>query len=294
MSVVIPTTQRSWIGKAHLIPPSIYPLPSQKSVSGPQNPNEALSDLVTPTYYIPSTDSISAILPQGDLDYWVLVPGTPATCTQLGIFHYAQLFPNRPSSQEPVDLVLSGPNHGRNTTAAFALSSGTLGGALEGAVCGVRAIALSFAFFTRQEGPELIEAACIHSIKIVNKLCSHWDGQMQTGEGQGIRPDVYTINVPLVEGVADKPVRWTWMLDNKWRDGSLYKVMDHGTTAEEKGSRPSFKWGPSFTDVWKTVEESPMGNDGQTIREGCTSVTPLKANYEGLYGKGGFLGDLKL
>jgi tubulin--tyrosine ligase len=48
-----------------------------------------------------------------------------------------------------VDLVLSGPNFGRNTTAIFALSSGTIGGALEGAVCGKKAIALSYAFDSR-------------------------------------------------------------------------------------------------------------------------------------------------
>lgn len=80
-------------------------------------------------------------------DYYVLIPGTPATCTQLGLFHHDVLFPdftagtgtsNSDVSHSPIDLVLSGPNYGRNTTAAFALSSGTIGGAMEGAICGVR------------------------------------------------------------------------------------------------------------------------------------------------------------
>jgi 5'/3'-nucleotidase SurE len=51
---------------------------------------------------------------------WILVNGTPASCIQLGLFN---LFPNRP----PIDLVISGPNHGRNASTIYNLSSGTVG-----------------------------------------------------------------------------------------------------------------------------------------------------------------------
>ena len=74
----------------------------------------------------------------------LLVDSTPASCIQIGLFHYFQ-------ERGPIDLVISGPNYGRNTTAVFALSSGTLGGALEAAVCGKRAIAVSYAFFDRKD-----------------------------------------------------------------------------------------------------------------------------------------------
>lgn len=103
-------------------------------------------------------------------DYYVLVPGTPATCAQLGLFHHDLLFPdfspgtntpNTNAKHSPIDLILSGPNYGRNTTAAFALSSGTIGGAMEGAVCGIRAIALSFAFFTYAIIPESTALALV-------------------------------------------------------------------------------------------------------------------------------------
>lgn len=87
------------------------------------------------------------------------------------------------------------------------------------------------------------------------------------------------------------------MLDNKWRNGSLYKVVQ--SEAENKQPNippkpPSFKWSPSFADVWQTVESSPPQNDGLTVREGCTSVTPLRANFESLWGENPFKGDLNL
>lgn len=303
VSVVLPTTQRSWIGKAHLLPPSVYPLPGQAHPDA----NESVSDVCTPSYYDP-TDGETHAYPLRDKEYWATVPGTPATCTQLGLFHFKELFPHKPP--QPIDLVLSGPNHGRNTTAAFALSSGTLGGALEGAVSGVRAIALSFAFFTKQESVELVREASVHGMQIVEKLCQNWTLPMDSSRGalQNTRqtdeamltPDVYTINVPLVEGVSKKPVRWTWMLDNKWPTGSLYKAVNNpnGSDADAINNQteapPSFKWSPSFTSIWQIVDESPAGNDGKVIREGRTSVTPLKANFEGLYGKAHFSGEFKL
>lgn len=236
-------------------------------------------------------------------DYWCLVDGTPATCVQLGLFHHDALFPtHEPLASRPIDLVISGPNYGRNTTAAFALSSGTLGGALEAAVCGVRAIAISFAFFTRQESPQLIQEACVLGAKVVNRLHKNWPHPKQQGEGSdspACAPDLYSINIPLKAGVGDRPIQWTWMLDNKWRNGSLYKSVD-GTDEEfssdskNNTKQKSFRWSPSFADVWKTVENSPAGNDGLAIREGFTSVTPLHANIESAWGKGEFVGELKL
>lgn len=272
-------------------------------------------------------------------EYYVLVPGTPATCVQLGLFHHDLLFPtdgdntsNYSALSSPIDVVLSGPNYGRNTTAAFALSSGTIGGAMEGAVCGVRAIALSFAFFTRQETEEMIAEASLLGAKISQHLVDQWDA-----EGDN-KPDLYSINIPLDEGVSTKPVRWTWMLDNKWSTGSLYKNVDtpdaiatprtgpgdasgqvtrtnssddlkarsgkattdgvpHSLGRPNNGSvqAPTFRWQPEFRDIWRTVENSAPGNDGQVIREKLTSVTPLKANFLSMFGKTErFSGEMKL
>lgn len=63
-----------------------------------------------------------------------VVDGTPADCVSLGV---TDLFPDRP------DLILSGINFGTNESLAFYLNSGTVGGARQGIVFGIRAIAVS-------------------------------------------------------------------------------------------------------------------------------------------------------
>jgi len=321
VSVVVPSQQRSWIGKAHILPASTYQEP-KNPIPQPHQSNEAskdggegqvygaktsknddVEDALRPTYLDPRTGKIYSLpkdIPEdkesSSPHYWALVPGTPATCTQLGLFHHSTLFPGAialSSELPPVDLVLSGPNHGRNTTAAFALSSGTLGGALEAAIAGMRAIALSFAFFTRSESQELIQEACELSARIIEKLVADWD---KSGQPQ---PDLYSINVPLVDGIGKKEVRYTWMLRNIWGGGQgLYKQIkssaESSAASDNDSSPPVFKWAPSFNDIWKTVEESEDGNDGKTIREGNTSVTPLMANFESLFGSGDFQGTVKL
>ena len=280
----------------------MYPLSSQSHPST----SETVADVCTPTYYKPEGGTIVQYPPENE-EYWVLVPGTPATCTQLGLFHFKDLFPHKEFKK--VDLVLSGPNHGRNTSAVFSLSSGTLGGALEGAISGVRSIALSFAFFTGKEGEEKVREASIHGIRIIEKLCETWTIPLQANAdhlqdsrdngADSVTPDLYTINVPLVDNVSSKPIQWTWMLDSKWPDGSLYKVVDEtesdGASSKDRNlSPPSFKWAPSFTSVWRIVDESPAGNDAKVVRNSITSITPLKANFQTLFGKPPFSGEFKL
>ena len=73
-----------------------------------------------------------------------------------------------------MDLVISGPNYGRNSTSLFSLSSGTIGGAMEAAVCGKRGIALSFAFYSREHDPNLIAGASRHAVKVIEHLYNTW------------------------------------------------------------------------------------------------------------------------
>lgn len=157
-------------------------------------------------------------------------------------------------------------------------------------------MALSFAFFTRQESEAIVREASTHSIKIIEKLCETWALPLQqAGQMDAVAPivpDVFTINVPLVENVSENATKWTWMLDNKWPTGSLYKPVE--ASQKSSGGAPSFTWSPSFTDMWKIVDASPQGNDGLVIRQNQTSITPIKASFQGLHGQGAFFGDFKL
>ena len=64
------------------------------------------------------------------------VDGTPADCVNIALAH---LLP----SDTPIDAVVSGINIGRNLALGFILASGTLGGAWEGALHGLPALAYS-------------------------------------------------------------------------------------------------------------------------------------------------------
>lgn len=115
----------------------------------------------------------------------ILLDGTPATCASIGLHN---LYP-----PNTFDLVISGPNFGRNTSSAFALSSGTLGAALAGSLSGTRGIALSWGLFKEFSPPtrEVVDAAVRLSCDVIERL-------FKLGFGQGEdKVDVYSVNVPV-------------------------------------------------------------------------------------------------
>ena len=269
---MLPHIQRSWIAKAHIV-----------------------GHTLTPTYFRPGTlhedDGFTSPRPFNDgKEEWVLIDGTPASCVQIGLYH---VFNDRP----PVDLVLSGPNYGRNTTAIFALSSGTIGGALEGAVCGKKSIALSFAFNSREHVPEIIAATSQMSLRLIEKLVREWPDDVH----------LYSINVPLSQEFESTKIMYTDMLQNQWTSGSSFEEVpaDEGDEeidvgkqemevreAEElalnapheangdpdglvsKREHRKFKWSPNFADVRESVEKSGKG-DGWTVVQGMIRYTYL-------------------
>ena len=192
---------------------------------------------------------------------------------QIGLHH---VFKDR----NPIDLVVSGPNYGRNTTAVFALSSGTIGGAMEGAMSGKKSIALSYAFDSREHDPEIISAASKLSTKLIEKLLKEWPDDVH----------LYSINVPLRKGVENTKIVYTEMLQNRWLSGSSFEELpeeadDEDPSVEEHAireggeangdvSRPvpkrvhrKFKWAPNFADVRKAVTDAESG-DGWEVLQG--------------------------
>ncbi|KAK5044826.1 hypothetical protein LTR84_010364 [Exophiala bonariae] len=244
---------------------------------------------LTPTYFRPGTlhndDGITSERPFDDGgEEWILIDGTPASCAQIGL-HY--LFKDR----GPIDLVVSGPNYGRNTTAVFALSSGTIGGAMESAMNGTRSIALSYAFDSRIHDPEIISAASKLSTQLIEKLVKDWPEDVH----------LYSVNVPLRKGVENTKILYTEMLQNRWINGSSFKELpeeadDVNPNVEEQAIRDGdnstngtvskpprrahrkFKWSPTFADVHGFVADAKRG-DGWEVSQGNVTVTPLIANF---------------
>lgn len=268
VSVVLPHVQRSWIGKAHFV-----------------------HETARPTYFRPGTQHEDngtthdrPLSADTEGDEWVLVNGTPATCAQLGLFHFYK-------DRGPVDLVVSGPNFGRNSTSLFSLSSGTIGGAMEAACCGFKSIALSFAFDREvRYNREYIEAACRLGARLSEHLGQNWD------EGT----DLYNVNIPLGPDVENGKVYWTSVLQNWWRSGPSYRPIEEGSenagAADDEaklrgkeGSRAAneaaqatkpaefsrhehrdFKWVPSFADIHNSVKDAEAGTDGWAILNNST------------------------
>ncbi|KAL2822580.1 survival protein sure-like phosphatase/nucleotidase [Aspergillus granulosus] len=310
VSVAIPAASRSWIGKAHII----------------EAPLKA-------TYVPPSAfrndgtwDETSSPLEHREEEHgksepeWVVITnGTPASCVQLGLFN---LFADRP----PVDLVISGPNHGRNASTIYNLSSGTVGGALEAATCGKRGIAVSFG--SKDEQPmEIIQAAARLAVRIIHHLYKNWDE----------RVELYNLNIPMREDVETRPVLYTRTLPYYWSHGCLYAEVEkketngtngtmghhahngdthsngvngvhkvngvNGVTNGVKagatnGVKPTsrfrqrdFKWSAELADMKKALQTSEEGTDAHTVLNGSTSVTPLCANF---WFVPGLEGELKL
>ena len=95
--------------------------------------------------------------------------GSPADCVLAGLFDVLQ-------GARP-DLVLSGVNRGNNS-GENAMYSGTLGGAMEAALQGLPAIALSqFMGPDTSELDDPFEAAAVHGAGLVRKLLDRglWD-----------------------------------------------------------------------------------------------------------------------
>lgn len=305
VSVVLPHTQRSWIGKAHLVGHSIRPTYFRPRPLRSEN-GRLLNSGVTSTRPLPDSSTE---------EEWILVDSTPASCVQIGLFHYFE-------SRGPIDLVVSGPNYGRNSTAVFSLSSGTIGGAMEAAVCGYKSIALSYAFFDRNHDAAIITGASELSARLIQHLFDNWNPETH----------LYSVNVPLVENVGQNKIMYTNMLQNAWKSGSCFQPIEVPSEdddspsdieaqirrQEEKLGRKEllggesggdsgretpvpghiryahkhFKWAPRFKDVYESVEQSEPGNDGWAVAQGYTSVTPLRANF--MHTPGDFKGEINL
>ncbi|KAM0332047.1 hypothetical protein ACHAQA_002316 [Verticillium albo-atrum] len=238
--VVIPDRPLSWIAKAH---------PVGKTLNAtPYLPIASLNDERRP-----------ATGPYDPAKHWLLVDGPPASCVQLGLFHAG------PGAGPAFDLVVSGPNHGRNSGALHTLSSGTVGGALEAALCGRRAVALSFGSKEVQPDQRIADA-CSRSRALVEELARGW--------APGV--ELYSVNVPMVDSVGTCPVRYTTVAANRWSKGSLFAAVQ-GQEAVE--GTLQFQWAPDLADVHRSAEVSREGEDLWCSLNETISVTPLKADF---------------
>jgi 5'-nucleotidase len=158
------------------------------------------------------------------------------------------------------DLVLSGVNRGNNS-AENVLYSGTLGGAMEAALQGLPAIALSQFLGAQTEGlADPFEAARTHGAEVVRRLLRDglWDG--------GDYRLFYNVNFPPCPAGAVKGLK---VAAQGFRRDTSFGVEPH---LSPSGRR--FLWikgGPQHTPT-------APGTDAAVNLEGYISVTPMRAD----------------
>ncbi|WP_072777498.1 5'/3'-nucleotidase SurE [Marivita hallyeonensis] len=178
--------------------------------------------------------------------------GSPADCVLAGL-HDVMV-------GNPPDLVLSGVNRGNNS-AENALYSGTLGGAMEAALQGIPAIALS-----QYYGPDNLhaedpfEAALVHGAEVVRRILAH-DPKDQSGYRL-----FYNVNFPPVPAAVVKGTRIT---PQGIRQGTRFSVEPHNSPSGRR-----FLWIKGGDQRAPTAP----GSDAHENLAGYISVTPMRAD----------------
>ena len=178
--------------------------------------------------------------------------GSPADCVLAGLYEVMK--------DAPPDLVLSGVNRGNNA-AENVLYSGTVGGAMEAALQGLPAIALSQFYGPENAGLDNpFEAAAAYGAGIVRSLLDKaiWD----TGPYRVF----YNVNFPPVPASEVKGHR---VASQGWRDDTSFGVKSHVSPTGRM-----FLW---VTGGPQHIPTAP-GTDAAANLDGYVSVTPCRAD----------------
>jgi 5'-nucleotidase len=179
------------------------------------------------------------------------VKGTPTDCVIMGIRHILK-------DQRP-DLVLSGVNHGQNV-AEDVTYSGTIAGAMEGTILGVRSIALSQAYGPAGRDNIHWECAQAHAPDIIRRV-------LDLGFPKNTLVNLNFPNCPPEEVVG------TASTVQGQRNQELLRVDERA----DGRSKPYF-W-IAFARGKITPEE---GTDLQALADKRISITPIKLDLTDL------------
>lgn len=178
--------------------------------------------------------------------------GTPADATQLGVHHV---------TAGDVDVVVSGINIGFNHGAAFLMSSGTVGAAIEGWITGLPAVAFStgtwgddWAAWRRR----VTQRGAVAEWARVGALCTEiLDDVLASGLAD--HADVVTINLPF-EADAGTPRRVTDLARIGY--GGLFQQLHDGRWRHQ-------------TVALREIDDL-SGTDVEAARDHVVTITPVR------------------
>ncbi|RJK94151.1 5'/3'-nucleotidase SurE [Paracoccus aestuarii] len=178
--------------------------------------------------------------------------GSPADCVLAALGDIVKFTP---------DLVLSGVNRGNNA-GENAMYSGTIGGAMEAALQGLPAIALSQYMGPRTAGlDDPFDCARVHGASVIRRLLDHADWS----QGDDYRL-FYNVNFPPVPGADVAGLR---VAPQGQRQGSRFAALPYDAP---NGRR--FMW-ISGGSQQATARE---GSDVAVNLAGYVAVTPMRAD----------------
>ena len=169
--------------------------------------------------------------------------GKPADCIKIGV---------RELMEDPPDLVLSGINLGANT-GVNVVYSGTVAGAMEGAILGVPSIALSL---TTYKDPDFSVPALLARMIV----CMAQQDQL------GLQGKMLNINVPNVSAELIEDIVVTHQGPSRFVEAFDKRLDPDG--------RPYY-W---LTGEKPTLEGVPQ-SDESAVANHCVSVTPLTYDF---------------
>ncbi|PZQ50369.1 MAG: 5'/3'-nucleotidase SurE [Rhodovulum sulfidophilum] len=179
------------------------------------------------------------------------VEGSPADCVLAAVCDIL--------AESPPDLILSGVNRGHNV-AEDTLYSGTVGGAMEGALHGFRSIALSQYFSPARPGEDAFAPARAYGVDVVRRLV---EGARWSGAGYHV---FYNVNFPAVPATKVLGLRATTQGN---RLGPTF-----GTQPQTSPNGRRYLW---LKHGHGNAGAAP-GTDARECHDGYITVTPLSAD----------------
>ena len=276
ITVCVPHEQRSWTGKAHLAGKDLSASFIYSDIEADDNtfwgpfcqPQQLQTDSSLPYVINPEIPS--------DAIEWVLIDGTPASCANVAL-HLLK--------DKKFDLVISGPNVGRNSSAAYITSSATVGAAMESVICDdVKAVAVSWAYYDNRKivPAKLMKMASIRSTQIIAHLFENWDPEV----------DFYSVNVPLVDELSGSTkIFYAPVWENRWTaifNGPHIREPAGNSQIEDgnESNMITFRWAPDFKNHRNSAHydvehdgKIAEGTDMDIIEKRCISVSPLRASF---------------
>ncbi|KAI8083986.1 survival protein sure-like phosphatase/nucleotidase [Gilbertella persicaria] len=220
VKVCLPDSQKSWIAKSFLIKDEIYL-----------------------RYFNRITQQIT-VEKENENDFFLL-SGTPATCVNIALNHLFR--------DQAFDLVISGPNFGRNFSNLFTLASGTVGAATEAVLNHQKAVSVSFCFCNKR--PECIQNCCETASDIIEHLVKLDTPWPSLGS--------FNINIPMTD--TRRPVQLTRFYNTRY--GSLFER-----------NKNKFRFKPDFAQVHQ--DQGVPGTDQFALMNQFVSVTPMIAAFQ--------------